>query len=76
MKMVIRRWFDVTVNTKGCNLQCEYCVRRQAEYEYKNQRALPYPIETVLEAFSKKRLGGGNVCSLWWEMGKRYFQQI
>ena len=47
------------IHTSGCNLKCGYCYLAQANY--KNQgmiKALKYPLETILAACSKERLGG------------------
>ena len=47
------------IHTAGCTLSCDYCCL--AQVEHKNDwepYALKYPLETVLKACSKERLGG------------------
>lgn len=55
----IKRFINMTIHTQGCNLSCDYCYLRY--YKHKNEkgiRALRYPLETVLKAYSVQRLGG------------------
>lgn len=48
-----------SVQTLGCNLECDYCYLKQNEHiNAKDRKALRYPLETVLKACSKERLGG------------------
>lgn len=50
---------DGLIHTSGCNLQCSYCYIRQMKLKNdKGNYALKYPLEIVLAACSKERLGG------------------
>ena len=56
----IAKMINGRIHTAGCTLSCDYCCL--AQVEHKNDRetyALKYPLETVLKACSKERLGGG-----------------
>lgn len=55
----IVKMINGTVHTLGCNLKCEYCYLAQGRY--KNDEdifALKYPLNKILKACSKERLGG------------------
>ncbi len=55
----IAKMINGRIHTAGCTLSCDYCCL--AQVEHKNDRetyALKYPLETVLKACSKERLGG------------------
>jgi len=55
----IKYYINASVRTSGCNLKCDYCYLAHAGYKNdKGTRALRYPLEQVLQAFSKERLGG------------------
>lgn len=55
----IVKMINGTIHTSGCTLCCEYCYLAQAGYQNdKEVFALRYPLDTILEACSKKRLGG------------------
>lgn len=58
MQEIVKR-INGNIHTSGCNLKCGYCYLAQANY--KNQgmiKALRYPLETILAACSRERLGG------------------
>lgn len=58
MEKIVKR-INATIQTVGCNLKCEYCFFSQANYVNKGTiKALRYPLQTILDACSKKRLGG------------------
>lgn len=55
----IKYFINVRVHTRGCNLKCDYCYLPQ--FNHKNDgeaNTLRYPLQNVLQAFSKERLGG------------------
>lgn len=55
----IVKMINGTIHTSGGTLCCEYCYLAQAGYQNdKEVFALRYPLDTILEACSKKRLGG------------------
>ena len=53
--------YDITVYVPGtvCNMRCEYCYITQCIDENHSLKVnLKYPLETMIRAFSPKRLGG------------------
>lgn len=55
----IKCFINARVHTRGCNFKCDYCYLSQLNYKNdKETKALRYPLEHVLQAFSKERLGG------------------
>lgn len=55
----IVKMINGTIHTSGCTLKCDYCYLAQSNYRNDSETyALRYPLETVLQACSKKRLGG------------------
>lgn len=64
MQEIVKR-INGNIHTSGCNLKCGYCYLAQANY--KNQgmiKALRYPLETILAACSKERLGGSCIIEI------------
>ena len=58
MEKIVKR-INATIQTTGCNLKCEYCFLAQAHYGNKGIiKSLQYPLQTILAACSKERLGG------------------
>lgn len=55
----IVKMINGTIHTLGCTLQCEYCYLAQRGYKNDGDIfALKYPLDKVLKACSKERLGG------------------
>lgn len=55
----IVKMINGTIHTLGCTLQCEYCYLAQRGYKNDGDVfALKYPLDKVLKACSKERLGG------------------
>lgn len=55
----IVKMINGTIHTLGCTLKCEYCYLAQGGYKNDGDIfALNYPLDKVLKACSKKRLGG------------------
>ncbi len=58
MQEIVKR-INGNIHTSGCNLKCGYCYLAQANYKNKGMiKALRYPLETILAACSRERLGG------------------
>ncbi len=59
MKDKIVKMINGTIHTSGCTLNCDYCYLAQSDHRNDRETyALRYPLETVLQACAKKRLGG------------------
>lgn len=58
MEKIAKR-INGNIHTSGCNLKCGYCYLAQEKYKNDaEKKALQYPLETILAACSKERLGG------------------
>ena len=46
------------IPTNLCNLKCEYCLVSQTNEWNRNDIKFQYPVEHIVQALSKERLGG------------------
>ncbi len=62
----IKRFFDCSIATETCNLRCHYCYITQKRKFNNKLVDFEYPIDTMVKALSKQRLGGAclfNFCA-------------
>lgn len=63
----INRFFECALPNSVCNLKCDYCYVIQENRRKMENMNLDYPVEHILQALSKERLGGicyFNLCSI------------
>lgn len=72
----IKRFFDCQVPVNRCNFECDYCTvgqwRKVNGEGPKEYTEFKYPIEHMIKALSKERLGG-LVLSIYAEMEKLFY---